>query len=76
MWHDTTLADDDVSKQLVQPASVISTLHIRSRPSDLLLIIPDGKLQVTRDDTLFLVITRSVASQFKDFGSKILEHRS
>lgn len=76
MWHDTTLADDDVSEQLVQPAGVISTLQIRSKPPDLLLIITDGKLQVTRDDTLLLVITRSVASQFKNFGSKILEDRS
>ncbi len=39
-----------------------------------LLVIPDGKLQVTRDDTGLLVVARSVASQLEDFGSKIFEN--
>jgi hypothetical protein len=33
------------------------------------LIIANGKLEMTGDDTGLLVITGSVASQLKDFGS-------
>lgn len=41
-----------------------------------LLIIPDGELQVTRDDTRLLVVASRVASQFQDFGGKVLEDSS
>ena len=38
-----------------------------------LFVIPDGKLQVTGDDTLLLVVARGVASELKNLGSKVLE---
>ena len=37
-----------------------------------LLIVTDGKLQMTRDDPGLLVVTRGVASQLEDFGRKVL----
>lgn len=37
------------------------------------LVVADGKLKVTWDNTGFLVVTGSVACQFKDFCSKIFE---
>lgn len=40
------------------------------------LIVADGELKVTRDDTGLLVIASSVASQFKDFGGEILKDGS
>jgi hypothetical protein len=40
------------------------------------LIVSDGELQVTRDDTRFLVITSSVTGEFEDFGRKIFQHSS
>ncbi len=33
------------------------------------LIIADGELEMTRDDTGFLVITCCISGQFKDLGS-------
>ena len=39
-----------------------------------LLIVTDGKLQVTRHNTLLLVITSGIASKLENFGSKILEN--
>lgn len=41
-----------------------------------LLIVPDSELQVTGDDTGLLVVTSSIASQLKDFGSEVLEDGS
>jgi hypothetical protein len=38
-----------------------------------LLIVSDGELEMTRDDTGLLVVTSSVASKFEDFGSKVLK---
>lgn len=40
------------------------------------LIIADGELKVTRDDTGLLVVTSSVACQLKNFGSKVLKDGS
>jgi len=39
-------------------------------------VVSDGKLQVSRNDTCLLVVSGSVASQFQDFGSKILKNGS
>ena len=39
-----------------------------------LLIVADGKLEMTRDDTGLLVVTGGVASKFEDFGCEVLEH--
>ena len=41
-----------------------------------LLIVTDGKLQMTRDDTLLLVITRRVTRKLEDLGRKVLKYSS
>ena len=41
-----------------------------------LLVVSDSELKMTWDDTGLLVVTSSVASQFENFGSKILEDGS
>lgn len=38
-----------------------------------LLIVADGKLEVTGDDTGLLVVTGSVTRQLENFGSKVLK---
>lgn len=38
-----------------------------------LLIVSDGELKVTGDDTGLLVVTSGVASQLENFGSEVLE---
>lgn len=38
-----------------------------------LLIVPDGELQVTGDDTCLLVVTGGVASQLENLSSEVLE---
>ena len=40
------------------------------------LIVADGELKVTRDDTGFLVVTGSIASEFENLGSEVLENGS
>jgi len=40
------------------------------------LVVSDGELEVTRDDTGLLVVTSSVASQLKNFGREVLENGS
>jgi len=59
MGDDTTLGDNDVTKELIQ-----------------FLVVADGQLQMTRDDTLFLVIASGIASKFEDFGSEVFEDGS
>jgi hypothetical protein len=39
-----------------------------------LLVVANGKLQVTRDNTLLLVVARSVASEFENLSGKVLEN--
>jgi hypothetical protein len=39
-----------------------------------LLIVADGELEVTGNDTGLLVVTGGVTSQFEDFSSKVFEH--
>lgn len=41
-----------------------------------LLIVTDGKLKVTWDDTGLLVVTSGISRQFKNFGSKVFEDGS
>ena len=38
-----------------------------------LLIVTDGELQVTRDNTLLLVITSGVTSKLENLGGQIFE---
>ncbi|KAH9825890.1 histone-fold-containing protein [Teratosphaeria destructans] len=38
------------------------------------LVVADGELQVTGDDTGLLVVTGSVASQFQDLSSQVFEN--
>lgn len=40
------------------------------------LIVADGELEMTGDDTSLLVVTSGVASKFQDFGSEVLENGS
>ena len=40
------------------------------------LIVADGELEMTGDDTGLLVVTSSVASQLEDFSSKVLKDGS
>ena len=40
------------------------------------LIVADGELKMTRNDTGLLVITSSVTSQLKNFGSEVLKNGS
>jgi hypothetical protein len=37
------------------------------------LIVADGELEMTRDDTGLLVVTSGVASKFEDFGCEVLQ---
>jgi hypothetical protein len=37
-----------------------------------LLVVPDGQLQMTGDDTSLLVVTGGVACQLEDFGGQVL----
>lgn len=41
-----------------------------------LLIVADGELEVTRDDTSLLVVAGGVASQLEDLSSEVLEDGS
>ena len=41
-----------------------------------LLVVSDGKLQVSWDDTGLAVVTSGVTSQFEDFGSEVLKDGS
>jgi hypothetical protein len=41
-----------------------------------LLIVSDGKLKMTGDDTGLLVVAGSVTSQLENFGSEVLENGS
>ena len=38
-----------------------------------LFVISDGELQVTRHDTVLLVIASGIASKLKNLGSEVLE---
>jgi hypothetical protein len=38
------------------------------------LIVSDGELEMTRDDTGLLVVTGGIASKFEDFGCEVLKH--
>jgi len=40
------------------------------------LIVADGELEMTGDDTGLLVVAGSVASQLEDFGSEVLQNSS
>ena len=39
-----------------------------------LLVVADGKLKMTGDDSGLLVVTGSVSSQLEDFSGEVLEH--
>lgn len=41
-----------------------------------LFVISDGKLEVSRYNTLFFVISGSVARKFKDLSSKVFKYSS
>jgi hypothetical protein len=68
--------DSGGTKQTLVNVWQDTTLRNCNMPQKLvqLLIVADGKLEVTRDDTGLLVVTGGVASKFEDFGRKVLEH--
>lgn len=74
-WYDTTLRDDDVAEELVQPKGNVRHRRETSEGRYSLLVIPDGELQVTRHNTLLLVVARRVARKLEDLSSKVLEYR-
>ena len=39
-----------------------------------LLVVTDGELEMTGDDTRLLVVASSVTGQLEDFGSEVLKH--
>jgi hypothetical protein len=39
-----------------------------------LLVVADGELEVTRHDTLLLVVTSSVTSKLEDLSSEVLKN--
>jgi hypothetical protein len=39
-----------------------------------LLVVPDGELEMTGNDTGLLVVAGSVTGQLEDFGSQVLKH--
>ena len=41
---------------------------------DLLLIVSDGELEMTGNNTLLLVIASSIASEFENLGSQVLKY--
>jgi len=41
-----------------------------------LLVIADGELEMTRDDTRLLVVAGGIAGQLEDLGSEVLENSS
>ena len=44
--------------------------------SRLLLVVTDGQLQVARDNTLLLVVTRSITRKLENLGGKVLKDSS
>lgn len=40
------------------------------------LVVPDGELQVSRDDTGLFVVSGGITSQFEDLSSEVLEDGS
>ncbi len=53
-----------------------TTLRDRDMTQQLVqfLVISDGKLEMTGNDSGLLVITGGIASQLEDFGSEVLEN--
>ena len=43
---------------------------------NVLFVVPDGKLEMTRDDTLLLVITGCVASKLENFSCEVFKDSS
>ena len=50
--------------------------HVTVIKADSLLIVTDGELQVTRDNTLLLVVTRSVTGELENLSRKVFEDGS
>jgi hypothetical protein len=51
-------------------------MQVEESPANSLFVIPNGKLQVPRHDTLLLIIASSIASQLQDLGGKIFKNSS
>ena len=74
MWYNTTLRNDYVTKELVKPrANTLASDKKRGERKRLLFVVSDRKLEMARYDTLLLVITSGVTSEFKNFGGEVFK---
>jgi len=73
--NNTTLGDDDVAEELLEPGKNDKSDGARWHQVKwhVLLIVADGELQVTGNNTLLLVVAGGVASKLEDLGSEVLE---
>lgn len=71
---DSSLADNDTAQELVQSGAVKGQVAKLITPRcNALFVITDGKLQVTRHDTNFLVVARCISCKLEDFCSEVLQ---
>ena len=71
--NDTTLADDNVTEELVQPVATRLALDHDTTWNYALLIVADSELEVTGDNTLLLVVASGVTSKLEDLSGEVLE---
>jgi hypothetical protein len=73
MGNDTTLGDDDGAEELGGGHENEWKKESKRTHFAQLFVVPDGELKVTRHDTVLLVVTSGVASEFENLGSKVFE---
>jgi hypothetical protein len=75
MWHNTTLGDNDVAEKLLKSERMcrVRKEGLESK-DDSLFVVSNGELQVTRHNTLLLVITGGVASKFENLSGEIFQN--
>jgi hypothetical protein len=52
---------------------MLVSFNVTKKPN-VLLIVPDSKLKVTRNNTLLLVVPSSVTRKLKNLSSKVLKN--
>ena len=70
---DTTLRDHDITEEFAKSETPRLDGGRRRGSKDILLIVADGELEMTGHDTVLLVVTSGIASEFEDFGGEIFE---
>ena len=79
MWGTTPPWEMTTSPRSLPNLERISSQNERRgkiRKADVLFVVSDGELEVTRHDTVLLVITGSVASEFENLSCEILKDGS